>query len=62
MVWGCFGNGKLGHLMIVPDKDVEDGKKRSQKRCNQYTYRDILEEHLRPSMEETGTKVFVHSG
>ena len=59
MVWGCFGNGKLGHLVIVPDKDEEDGGKRSQKRCNQYTYRDILEEYLRPSMEETGTKIFV---
>ena len=58
MVWGCFGNGKLGDLVIVPDKD-EAGKNRSQKRCNQYTYRDILEEHLRPSMEATGTKIFV---
>ena len=58
MVWGCFGNGKLGDLVIVPDKD-EAGKNRSQKRCNQYTYRDILEEHLRPSMEATSTKIFV---
>ena len=59
MAWGCFGNGRLGDLVIVPDKDDEDGNKRSQKRCNQYTYRDILEEHLRPSMERTGTKRFV---
>ena len=58
MVWGCMGGGKLGDLVIVPDKD-EEGNKRSQKRCNQYTYRDILEEHLRPSMARTGTKRFV---
>ena len=58
MVWGCMGNGKLGDLVIVPDEDG-DGNKRSQKRCNQFTYRDILEEHLRPSMARTGTKRFV---
>ena len=55
MVWGCMGGGKLGDLVIVPDKD-EEGNKRSQRRCNQYNYRDILEEHLRPSMAKTGTQ------
>ena len=59
MVWGCIGGGKLGDLVIVPDKDDEAGNKRSQKRCNQHTYKDILEEHLRPSMARTGTKRFV---
>ena len=52
MVWGCFGNGKLGHLQILPMNVQMDTN----------LYQMVLTKHLCHSMRKTGTTIFQQDG
>lgn len=52
MIWGCFGNGKLGKLYFV-DKN---------QKMNAEMYRSVLDKHLKTSMRMTGCSVFMQDG
>ena len=52
MAWGCFGNGKLGDLVILPQN----------MRMNTPLYRNILQRKLESSFRKTGTDLFMQDG
>ena len=52
MIWGSFGNGKLGRLYFVA----------KNQKMNAEMYKDVLKKHLRPSLRKTGCSVFMQDG
>ena len=50
MGWGCLGNGKLGHLQILP-RDIQ---------MDTNVYHMVLTKHLHHSMTMKGTTIFMH--
>ena len=52
MIWGVFGDGKLGRLYLV---------EKNQK-MNAEMYRQVLCKHLKASLKMTGCSVFMQDG
>ena len=52
MIWGCFGNGRLGDIYFV----------QHNAKMNAQMYTEVLRKHLRKSMAKTGCSVFMQDG
>ena len=52
MAWGCFGNGELGKLMVLPYNT----------RMDTALYINVLGKALQPSLCQTGTEIFMQDG
>ena len=52
MAWGCFGNGELGKLIVLPYNT----------RMDTALYINVLRKALQPSLCQTGTEIFMQDG
>ena len=52
MVWASFGNGKLGDIYFVEPNAKMNAK----------MYKEVLQRHLRKSMNKTGCSTFMQDG
>ena len=52
MIWGAFGNGKLGRLYFVA----------KNQKMNAEMYQSVLRKHLKASLKLTGCSVFMQDG
>ena len=52
MIWGSFGNSRLGNLYFVE----------ANAKMNAQMYKEVLQRHLKRSMEKTGCTIFMQDG
>ena len=52
MIWGSFGNGRLGDIYFVQHNEKMNAK----------MYTEVLQKHLNKSMAKTGCSVFMQDG
>ena len=52
MIWGAVGNGKLGDIYFVEPNE----------KMNARMYTEVLQRHLKRSMQKTGCSIFMQDG